>query len=84
MNHKPRSSVVIEELRKRILTQASSVPIVQEDTSQVDDISLPSRSGRIADTSTDDEPESCLEPVQHVIINTQPQKVSHHSGRVIP
>ena len=83
MNHKPRSSVVIEELRKGILTQASSVPIVQENTSQVDDISLPSHSGRI-DTSTDDEPESCLEPVQHVIINTQPQKISHHSGRVIP
>jgi len=47
MNHKPRSIVVIEELRKYISTHASSIPIVQEDTSQVRDISLPRRSERI-------------------------------------
>jgi len=34
MDHKPRSRVVIEELRK-ISTQASSILIVQKDTSQV-------------------------------------------------
>ena len=62
MNHKLRSRVILEELRKEMSTRASLIPVVQEDTSQVDDISLPSRSGRIADTSTDDEPESGSEP----------------------
>jgi len=47
MNHKPRSRVVIEELRKDISTNASSILTVQEDTLQVDKISFPSRSGRI-------------------------------------
>ena len=51
IDHKPRSRVVIEELKKEILTHAFSILIVQEDTSQVDDISLRSRSGRIVDTS---------------------------------
>jgi len=62
MVQQPRSRVVIEELKKEISTQDSSIPIVQEDTLQVDDISLPSRSGRIIDTSADDEPESGSEP----------------------
>ena len=38
------------------------MPIVQEDTLLVDDISLPSRGGRIIGTRTDDEPETGLEP----------------------
>ena len=56
MNHKPRSRVVIEDLRKDISTHASSIPIVQENVSQVDNISLPSRGGRIVGTSADGEP----------------------------
>jgi len=61
MNHKLRSRVILEELRKEMSTRASLIPVVQEDTSQVD-ISLPNHSGKIADTSTDDEPESGSEP----------------------
>jgi len=56
MNHKLKSRVVIEELRKDISTHASSIPIVQEDTSQVDDILLPSRSGKIVSSSADNKP----------------------------
>ena len=57
-------------------THASSIPIVQKDTSQLDDISLPSNSGRIVYTSADDEPESSSEPAQHVVIDIQPLSVS--------
>ena len=71
MDHKPKSRAVIEELRKEISTQASSIPIVQEDTSQVHDISLHSCSGRIVDTSANDEPDSGSETAQHVAIDTQ-------------
>ena len=69
MNHKPWSRVVIEKLRKVISTHSSSIPIVQEDTSQVDDSSLPSRSGKIVGTSADDELETGSEPAQHVTID---------------
>ena len=55
---------------------ASSIPIVQEDTLQVDNISLLSHCGRTVDTSVDDEPESGLELTQHVAIDTQSQRVS--------
>ena len=79
---KPRSRVVIEELRKEISTHVSSIPIVQKDTSQVD-ISLFSHSRRIVDTSAADEPEFGSGPTQHVVIDTQSQKASRHSGRVI-
>jgi hypothetical protein len=66
IDHKPRSRVVLEELRRETSTQAS-----QEDTSQdgVDDISLPSRSGRIVDT--------------HVTGDTHSQGVPRRSGRVV-
>ena len=83
MNHKSRSRVVIKQLRKDKLTHTFSIPIVQEDTSEGDDISLPSHSWRIVNASADYEPESDSEPAQYVAIDTQSQRVSHQSGRVI-
>jgi len=83
MYHKLRSTVVIEELRKEISIKNSAIPIVQEDILQVDDISLPSRSGKIVDSSADNEPKSDLELAYHVVIDTQSQRVSRRSGRVI-
>jgi len=44
---------------------------------------LPNRSGRIVNTSADNEPESGSKPAQHVVIDTQSQRVSHHSMRVL-
>jgi len=70
------SRVVIEDLRKEISIQTSLMPILQENTSQVDDNSLPNHSGRIVDTSTDDEPQSGPEPAQHVAIDTIIESVS--------
>jgi len=83
MNHKPRSRVVLEELRKEISTQASSTSKVQENTSQVDNISLHNHSGRIIDTSADDDPKSDSEAAQHVVVDIQSQRMSYHNGRVI-
>ena len=58
MNHKPRSTIVLEELRGDRLVQTSLIPIVQEETPQesVLDIPLPCRSGRIVETRVDAEP----------------------------
>ena len=58
MNHKPRSRIVIGELRGDRPAQTSLIPIVQEETPQesVLDIPLPQRSGRIVETRVDAEP----------------------------
>ena len=58
MNHKPRSRIVLEELRGDRLVQTSLIPIVQEETPQesVLDIPLPRRSMRIVETCVDVEP----------------------------
>ena len=58
MNHKPRTTIVLEELRGDRLVQTSLIPIVQEETPQesVLDIPLPCRSGRIVETRVDAEP----------------------------
>ena len=74
-NHMPISRVVFEKFRKEISSQASSRPVVQEDTSKVLDISLPSHSGRIASASTDDDSESSSELAQCVAVGTSSQRV---------
>ena len=58
MNHKPRSRIVLEELRGDRPVQTSLIPIVQEETPQesVLNIPLPHRSGRIIETRVDAEP----------------------------
>ncbi|MBE2321140.1 DDE-type integrase/transposase/recombinase, partial [Solirubrobacter sp. CPCC 204708] len=58
MNHKPRSRIVLEELRGDKPVQTSSIPTVQEETphESVLDIPLPRRSGRIVETRADIEP----------------------------
>ena len=58
MNHKPRSRIVLEELRGDKPVQTSLIPIVQEETPQesVLDIPLPRHSGRIVETRLDAEP----------------------------
>ena len=58
MNHKPKSRIVLEELRGDRPIQTSLIPIVQEETPQesVLDIPLPRRSGRIVETRVDAEP----------------------------
>ena len=57
MNHKPRSRIVLEELRGDRPVQTSLIPIVQEETPQesVLNIPLPRRSGRIVETHVDAE-----------------------------
>ena len=58
MNHKPKSRIILEELRGDRLVQTSLIPIVQEKTPQesVLNIPLPCRSGRIVETHVDAEP----------------------------
>ena len=58
MNHKPKSRIVLEELRGDRPAQTSLIPIVQEETPQesVLDIPLPCRNGRIVETCFDAEP----------------------------
>ena len=58
MNHKPKSRIVLEELRGDRPAQTSLIPIVQEETPQesILDIPLPRRSGRIAEMRVDAEP----------------------------
>ena len=48
MNHKPKSRIVLEELRGDRLTHTSSIPIVQEEAPQdrVIDIPLSRHSGK--------------------------------------
>ena len=57
MNHKPRSRIVLEELRGDRPTHTSSTPIIQEEAPQdrVIDISLPRHSGRNVMTQADTE-----------------------------
>ena len=57
-NHKPRSRIVLEELRGDRPVQTSLIPIVQEETPQesVLDIPLPCRSGRIIEMRVDAKP----------------------------
>ena len=58
MNHKPKSRIILEELRGDRPVQTSLIPIMQEETPQesVLDISLPHRSSRIVETCVDAEP----------------------------
>ena len=58
MNHKPRSRIILEELRGDRPVQTSLIPIVQEETPQesVLDIPLPRCSGRIVEMRVDAEP----------------------------
>ena len=58
INHKPKSRIVLEELRGDRPVQTSLIPIVQQETPQesVLDIPLPRRSGRIVETRVDVEP----------------------------
>ncbi|XP_057481980.1 uncharacterized protein LOC130768889 [Actinidia eriantha] len=57
MNHKSKSRIVLEELRRDRLTHNSSIPIVQEEAPQdrVIDIPLPRCSGRNVVTQVDTE-----------------------------
>ena len=70
MGHKPRSRIILEEMKGETPTHTSLIPFVQEKTSQekVIDVPLPRRSGRIIKTRVNPEP----------IIDTQvPQIVKH-------
>ena len=62
MNHKPRSRIVLEELRRDRAIQTSLIPIVKEETPQesVLNIPLPHRSGMIVEMRVDTEP--CVKP----------------------
>ncbi|MBY3556093.1 hypothetical protein HGI15_22425, partial [Modestobacter lapidis] len=79
MNHKPRSRIVLEEMRGDKPVQTSSIPVVQEETphESVLDIPLPRRSGRIVETRADTEPYGptinmpVSQPEQHIPDGTQ-------------
>ena len=75
MNHKPKSRIVLEELRGDRPAQTSLIPIVQEETPQesVLDIPLPRHSGRIVEMRVDAEP---CGPTINMLI-AQPEEHDH-------
>ena len=73
MNHKPKSRIVLEELREERPTQTFPSPIAQEETPQDGELGvpLPRHSGRIAESQANDAPGETTnmigdEPNQHV------------------
>ena len=57
IDHKPRSRIILEEMRRETPTYTSSIPSIQEKTSQerVINVPLPRHSGRITETRVDPE-----------------------------
>ena len=75
MNHKPKSRIVLEELRGDRPVQTFLIPIVQEETPQesVLDIPLPRRSGRIVEMRVD--AETCGPTIN--MLFAQPEEHDH-------
>ena len=73
MNHKPKSKIVLEELRGERPTQTFPSPIAQEEAPKDGELGvpLPRRSGRIVESQANDTPSETInmmgdEPDQHV------------------
>ena len=68
MNHKPKSRIVLEELREDKSSHISLVPIVQDEASQdrVIDIPLPRRNGRNVVIQVDNETQ-CANTINSLI-----------------